>query len=613
MSGGRTRLANRLFPRLLVTFLLAFVPFAVLLAIVLNHKAAEGVTKSGRAAALTGAESLAVPVDSYLENRTRDLQQLAREVGRDLADDAAVRSALEATDRVRRAYDVVEVMTPAGRTIHSSRPGKQVPRADWLAAAAAGQPTLSAPARAGDGIAAVVAVPVLRGGRVIAVAAGDLDLTRLHPFVRESRLGRSGQALLLDPQQRPLVTDAGSPTTEADLLAQGALRERVDTEAARRGVAGTTGTVERTRIGGREFITGYAPIRTTGWAAIIRQDREEAFAAIDEQKRLAILLVLLGTLVAATLAYLFARQAARPLLDMAGAARAVAGGDLTARVQGRGAAEVEELSGSFNSMVESLGVLVGHIDRTSTELSGSATELSAVAEQLAAGTHEQSAAATQTSATMEELARTFSSIADTAAGVAQQTTQTRQSLVDAASAMEASSTRSMTLAQRVAGISALLELIDDIADQTNLLALNASIEAARAGESGRGFAVVADEVRRLAERSKVQAGQIETIVEEAQAETHATVMAMEDSASRMHHGLELMDAVMDSTEQVRLTTQQQTVAAHQVVEVMETVTDTTRQTATTAQQIAAAAQQLAQLVDELRETAAQVEARRGTG
>jgi methyl-accepting chemotaxis protein len=603
---------GRLFPRLLVTVLLAFVPFAVVLAVLLTHRASDGIRMVVRSNVTGAADALASRSQSYLQNRLLDLGYTAAIVAR--AKTPAQRAdAVEQLDRVRGIYDRVGVFDREGRTLADSRPGAGLNAAgsDWFTGAVGGTPTVGAPVRSGDQIRFVLAVPVKDSRGVAGVVAADLNMKALYPLVGTARPGARGDALLVLPDGELLLqASRGEPASEADLLESGSLTTRVGTSAARRALAGQSGAVDQQQVGSRAYVSGYAPVKSTGWGAVTRFDRDMAYAAVDDQKQLALVLVLLGILVAAALAYLFARQAARPVSAIAGAARRVATGDLTTRVDPAGAVEFQELGGSFNRMVDGLSDLVARIDDTSAELASSATELAAAAEQLAATTQQQTAAATETSATMEELARTFTSIADTINDVAGQTAATRASLLDADTEVQRSAERTLALANRVGEISGLLELINDIADQTNLLALNAAIEAARAGESGRGFTVVADEVRRLAERSKVQAEEIAQIIESTQDETNATVMAMEQSSKQMRHGLGLMDAVTESTEHVRLTTQQQSAAASQVVETMEAVTETSRQTSATAQQIAASAGQLSELVGALRDAAERVEARR---
>lgn len=233
------------------------------------------------------------------------------------------------------------------------------------------------------------------------------------------------------------------------------------------------------------------------------------------------------------------------------------------------------------------------------EVANSATTLAAAARELASATSDQTAAALATSVSMELLTKSAASIVDTNERVAIKADQTRENLEMAQIDINASGDRTIALAARVTEVEGILEAINDIADQTNLLALNAAIEAARAGDAGRGFAVVADEVRRLAERSKAAAGQIAKLVEDAQADSSATVLALKKGVAQMERGLVMMKEMADLSTQVQVSTQQQKSATAQIMEAIEHIAEGSRSVAATALDMAAAAASQGQLTSDL--------------
>lgn len=321
---------------------------------------------------------------------------------------------------------------------------------------------------------------------------------------------------------------------------------------------------------------------------------------------------------------------ARPLVEIAEDAKAVAGGEVTASQSYGGPGEVLLATSAFAKLKALLLRALVQLDRASAVVGESGGRLRQAGRKLETTAAAQAAALDQTSATTEELAHSARQIASSASAVQDLATKTLEAAVagqevakDFAASVERMRQDNQSiigaverLERRVQQIGRIVEVINAVADRSDLLALSAELEGSRAGDVGRGFTLVASEMRRLAENVLESTAEVEGVISEirqateqtAQATVRASTLAeggarsADDVTRALARVAELAARTTEALRGISLATQQQQSGTTQLAEVMGEILAVTQQRLDATQAARRSTERLDTLAQQLRAT-----------
>ena len=322
MQDGKRKFSFSIFHKLLLTMVVvALLPLAGLWYIS-SYKAKEDWTNNISSSLVKTTDALSVKVSDWDDMNLRVLRQSAS-VDAIVSMDAANQNQILKT--IARNYPwayLVFTIRPDGQNIgrNDDKPTVQYGDRGYFKQVIEGSPVGREVVigKTSGKPALILAVPIHDPDKqVIGVIAMAMDLGDLSKTVTDTRIGKTGYAILLDHTSKVIAHGRHERTggTLQDLSSHPAMQSKsagnapiVFEEDGRRVVA------YRQKLG-------------QGWNLIVQQDYDEAFAPLREVERNALILMLVTVVLVALVAYWLGRQLADPIRRLTSVADRISRGE----------------------------------------------------------------------------------------------------------------------------------------------------------------------------------------------------------------------------------------------------------------------------------------------
>lgn len=199
------------------------------------------------------------------------------------------------------------------------------------------------------------------GNRAAAgVAIAEVNLKFIWDVILAIRVGRTGEAFVLDRPGRLIAHPDISLVLRADETATRPLRELRAAILARPGQA-----IAGQDVTGNTVLAAMAPIGNVGWSVIVKQPLVEAFGPIYAALWRTAALLVAGAILAAALAYWLTHRMTGPIHLLEDGASRIGAGQFDHRINLATGDELERLATRFNEMAGELALSQERSERIS--------------------------------------------------------------------------------------------------------------------------------------------------------------------------------------------------------------------------------------------------------